>query len=204
MRDDQELEKLLHGYVEEYLRNTTAARELNELLLAAGVGLRPVIDHMTFRTRNVDRCAEEFVRFWYEHTETIEYGNWFAKVYRRDGYPTLFIDQAFPKPRGEGCNIPEWVDAFGDRCLHHIGVEVDNIEKAAGTLQRHGVEFAAEIIGRHGGPLRQLFSIAEDRGGRAFTRLELVERHYGFKGFTSMEARKQVKPMLAGVHSKAA
>ena len=87
-------------YLESYLRDTPAARKINDLLVAAGVGLRAVIDHLTFRARNVDERAEEFVRHQYEHTETIDYGTWFAKVYRRDGYPTVFVDHAFPNPRG--------------------------------------------------------------------------------------------------------
>src|SRR2546422_4859460 len=110
------------------------------MLRDAGVGLRPLIDHLTFRTHNIDRRAEEFVRYGYEHTETLEYGNWFAKVYRHDGYPTLFIDQAFPKPRGEGSVIPAWVDKFGDQHLHHVAVQVDDIEQAIHALKAQGIE----------------------------------------------------------------
>src|SRR5207245_2916168 len=82
---DQELEKVLGQYVDDFLANNHAGRALNEWLRKAGIGIRPIIDHLTFRTHNIDRRAEEFVWFGFEHTETIEYNNWFAKVYRREG-----------------------------------------------------------------------------------------------------------------------
>jgi hypothetical protein len=46
-------------------------------------------------------AVEEVVRHGFEHEETLEYTNWFAKVYRREGYPALFIDHAFPGERGK-------------------------------------------------------------------------------------------------------
>ncbi len=189
MKADQELEKLLRGYIDDFLRDNAAGRTMDELLRAAGVGLRPVVDHLTFRTHNIDRRAEEFVRYGYEHNETLEYGDWFAKVYRRDGYPTLFIDQAFLKPKGEGSIIPAWVDKFGDQHLHHVAVQVDDIDAAIKALKAHGVECVGEIVGHHGGPLRQIFTKPEMRDGESFSVLELAERHFGFKGFSPPQAQ---------------
>jgi catechol 2,3-dioxygenase-like lactoylglutathione lyase family enzyme len=204
MKADQELEKRLREYIKDFLANNAAARKLDEMLRAAGVGLRPVTDHLTFRTHNVDRRAEEFVRHGYEFDETLEYGNWFAKVYRRDGYPTLFIDQAFPKPRGEGSIIPGWVDRFGDRHLHHLAVLVDDIEKAIRAMEQLGIEFAGQIVGRHGGALRQVFTKPELRDGEPFTVLELAERHYGFKGFSPPQAQALMESSVGIRHKKAA
>jgi hypothetical protein len=157
-------------------------------LRAAGVGLRPVIDHIAFRTLHVDKRAEEFIRYGYQHTETIEYGNWFARVYRRPGFPTLFIDQPYPKPRGEGSVIGEWVDRFGDHFPHHIAVLVEDIDAAVERMKEWEVGFAEPIKGHHGGPLRQVFTAAQLRDKIPYTVLELVERHFGFAGFAARQS----------------
>jgi catechol 2,3-dioxygenase-like lactoylglutathione lyase family enzyme len=201
-RADQELEKLFRGYVDDFLTSNSAARRLDELLRMAGIGLRPIIDHLTFRTHNIDRRAEEFVRYGFGHTETLEYNNWFAKVYRREGYPALFIDQAFPMPRGEGSIIPQWVDKFGDDHLHHFAILVDDIEKAMIAMKEQGIEFAGEVVGRHSGPLRQIFTKAETRDDEPFTVLELTERHFGFKGFSPPQAQGLMQS--TAMHKKAA
>lgn len=199
---DQELEKILHGYVNDFLAGNVAARKLDALLREAGTGLRPVMDHLTFRTHNIDHRAEEFVRYGFEHTETLEYGNWFAKIYRREGYPALFIDQAFPMPHGAGSVIPRWVEKFGDRHLHHVAVMVDDIEKAMIAMKEQGIAFTGQIVGHHGGPLRQIFTKPEVREGEPFTVLELAERHYGFMGFSPPQAQGLMDSTLS--HSKAA
>ena len=186
---DQELEKVLGQYVDDFLHNNQAGHALDEWLRKAGVGIRPLIDHLTFRTHNIDRRAEEFVWYGFEHTETIEYNNWFAKVYRREGYPALFIDQAFSMPHGAGCIIPAWVEKFGDRHLHHVAVMVDDIEKAMSAMRSMNIDFSGHVVGRHSGPLRQIFTKAEMRDGEPFTVLELTERHFGFKGFSPPQAQ---------------
>ena len=152
-QSDQDLEKLLREYVADFLANNTAGRMLDEMLRKAGIGIRPIMDHLTFRTHNIDRRAEEFVRYGFEHAETLEYTNWFAKVYRREGYPALFIDQAFPGERGKGSIIPAWVEKFGDRHLHHVAVLVDDIDKAIAAMKENGIAFTGEIVGRHSGAL---------------------------------------------------
>jgi hypothetical protein len=60
-QSDQDLEKLLREYVADFLANNTAGRMLDEMLRKAGIGIRPIMDHLTFRTHNIDRRAEEFL-----------------------------------------------------------------------------------------------------------------------------------------------
>jgi catechol 2,3-dioxygenase-like lactoylglutathione lyase family enzyme len=148
------------------------------------------------------RRAEEFVRYGFEHAETLEYTNWFAKVYPREGYPALFIDQAFPGERGKGSIIPAWVEKFGDRHLHHVAVLVDDIDKAIAAMKENGIAFTGEIVGRHSGALRQIFTQTEKRDGEPFTVLELTERHFGFKGFSPPQAQGLMESTVA--HKKAA
>ena len=121
MNNDQ-LERSIDAYVHEYVSQNRAALIAKSLLDAAGIGLKPLVDHITFRTRNIDRCAREFVRLGYVYSETLEYRDWYAKVYRAPGFPALFVDQAYEDERGRTSVIPDWVNAFGDRTLHHIAL----------------------------------------------------------------------------------
>jgi hypothetical protein len=183
-----ELDALIGGMVDDYLARNAAARTLRDLLEEAGVGFWPVMDHLTVRTTDIDKRAEEFVALGYEYSETLEFENWFAKVYRLQGYPAMFIDQAYPDERGKGSIIPAWVETFGDNTFHHIAVRVEDIEKSIAALEARSVGFAGEIIGERGGDLRQIFSRAEVKDGAPFSVLELTERHRGYMGFSPPQA----------------
>ncbi|MER3425261.1 MAG: hypothetical protein C4293_20580 [Nitrospiraceae bacterium] len=184
----EELEHLVHGYIRDYLSKNQAARILQEGLDRVGVGFRPVVDHITIRTNDIDQRAEEFVRLGYRYSETLEYEDWFAKVYRVTGYPALFVDQAYPGERGRTSIIPGWVALFGDRTLHHVAVLVEDIEHTIEQLKARGVVFAGEIVGAKGGALRQIFTAPETVDGEPFSVLELTERHHGFQGFSPPQA----------------
>lgn len=184
----EELEHLIQSYIQEYLSRNRAARILRDGLDRVGVGFRPVMDHITIRTNDVDRRAEEFVRLGYRYSETLEYGDWFAKVYRALGYPALFVDQAYPGQRGRTSIIPGWVALFGDKTLHHVAVLVEDIERAIQQLKTQGVVFAGEIVGAKGGVLRQIFTVPEMVDGEPFSVLELTERRHGFQGFSPPQA----------------
>jgi catechol 2,3-dioxygenase-like lactoylglutathione lyase family enzyme len=182
---------LIERYVEDYLANNRAAQVLCALLDNVGIGLRPLIDHITIRTLNVEERAEEFLSAGFIedlNLGIVEYDNWWAKVYRRPGLPAVFIDQAYDGERGEGCVIPKWVETFGDRQLHHMAVNVADIEKGIAALQKHGIEFAGDITGERGSALRQIFTKPEMRHGMPFTVLELAERRWGYTGFRSLQA----------------
>ena len=125
-----ELDALIARMIEDYVSRNRAAKVLRDSLDEAGVGFYPVADHLTLRTQNIDRRAEEFTRLGYEYSETIEYEDWYAKVYRKVGYPALFVDQAYPDDRGRTSIIPGWVKTFGDQVFHHVAVRVEDIEQA--------------------------------------------------------------------------
>jgi catechol 2,3-dioxygenase-like lactoylglutathione lyase family enzyme len=149
-----------------------------------------VLDHITIRCMDVDRRAQEFLKLGYEdQNELVEYPDqgWWAKVYRRKGYPALFIDQAYADARGEQSILPDWVKKFGDRNLHHVAVRVDDIDAAVEALEKHGVEFSGKVVGAPGTRLRQVFTAAEVREGMAYSVLELAERN-GYDGFYPEQA----------------
>ncbi len=163
------------------------------MLDEAGVGFYPVIDHVTLRTMDIDRRAEQFVALGYAYEETLEYDDWYAKVYRKVGYPALFVDQAYPGDRGTTSIIPGWVKKFGDQLFHHVAVRVEDIEKAIERLRNKGVVFAGKIVGASGGQLRQIFSAPEMVEGQPFSVLELAERHRGYQGFLPPQADSLMK-----------
>jgi hypothetical protein len=195
---DRRLEQLLAEYLDDFLYQNHAARVIAGPLDEMGVGLRPVVDHLTFRTLDVERRAAEFLGYGYAAAERIEYDDWWARVYRRPGWPPLFIDQAFAGERGAGAIIPVWVARFGDRALHHVAIAVDDIERAVAWLDARGVKCAGAIVGERGGPLRQIFTAPELRDGEPYTVLELTERRHGFSGFAPPQAEGLMRSTIAG------
>jgi hypothetical protein len=189
----KQLDLRIHELLSDYLARNSAARELSRLLDEAGVGFAPVADHLTIRTLDIDRRAEEFLAFGYSECETLNYGDWFAKVYRKSGYPAMFIDQAYVDSRGRSSIIPPWVQRFGDQTLHHVAVRVADIELAVAKLSSRGVAFAGEIVGEADACLRQIFTAAELVEGEAFSVLELIERRQGFQGFSPPHADALMK-----------
>lgn len=192
------LDDLIGRMTADYLERNRAARTLRDLLVQAGVGFWPVVDHLTIRTTDIDRRAQEFTDLGYTAAETLHYGDWYAKVYRVPGYPALFVDQAYPDERGNTSLIPGWVEQFGDRVFHHLAVRVEDVEQAITVLQAKGVVFAGDIVGPKGGVLRQIFTAPEMVGGRPFSVLELTERHAGYQGFSPPQADSLMKSTVSG------
>jgi hypothetical protein len=183
-----DLDAVITRMTAEFLAHNGAARVLRRALDEAGVGFVPVVDHLTIRTMDIDQRAKEFVTLGYAYDETLQYEDWFAKVYRRAGYPALFVDQAYPDDRGKTSIIPRWVQKFGDQVFHHVAVRVEDIERAILKLKAKGVVFAGEIVGARGGMLRQIFTTPEMVDGQPFSVLELAERHQGYQGFLPPQA----------------
>lgn len=188
MGQTADLDAVINRMTEDFLTHNSAGRVFRRALDQAGVGFMPVMDHLTIRTMDIDQRAQEFMALGYGYDETIHYEDWFAKVYRRAGFPALFIDQAYTDDRGKTSIIPRWVQKFGDRVFHHVAVRVEDIEQAISRLKEKGVVFAGEIVGPRGGVLRQIFTAPEMVDGQPFSVLELAERHQGYQGFLPPQA----------------
>jgi catechol 2,3-dioxygenase-like lactoylglutathione lyase family enzyme len=193
MDQNDALDALIARMIEDYVSKNRAAKVLRRLLDEAGVGFYPVADHVTLRTMDIDRRAEEFTKLGYAYSETIEYEDWYAKVYRKVGYPALFVDQAYSDARGRTSIIPGWVKTFGDQVFHHVAVRVEDIEQAMERLKAQGVVFAGQIVGARGGQLRQIFTVPEMIDCQPFSVLELAERHCGYQGFSPPQADSLMK-----------
>lgn len=188
MKQGVELEQVIARYIDDYVAKNHAANMMSQALDEIGIGLFPVVDHITIRTGSIDPRAEEFLLLGYAYAETLEYDDWWAKVYRAPGCPALFVDQAYDGERGKTSIIPVWVKQFGDRTLHHIAVRVADIETSIQRLTAKGILFAGQIVGERGEDLRQIFTVPEQVNGNAFSVLELAERHRGFQGFSPPHA----------------
>jgi catechol 2,3-dioxygenase-like lactoylglutathione lyase family enzyme len=193
MDQAQELDDLMERMVADYLARNRAATVLKVMLDETGVGFSPLIDHVTIRTLDIDSGAAPFVNLGYAYDETLQYDDWYAKVYRKTGYPALFVDQAYPDERGKTSIIPGWVNKFGDKVFHHVAVRVEYIDHAVARLKQKGVVFAGNIVGAPGDHLRQIFSSPEMVDGQPFSVLELAERHRGYLGFLPPQADSLMK-----------
>lgn len=181
-------EPTVHGILSRYFQENEAARTY--IQVAKNKNWPIILDHAAIRCHAIDERAKEFLLLGYEsHNELIEYPDqgWWAKVYRKEGYPSLFIDQAYSDARGEKSILPSWVNKFGDRVLHHVAVRVNDIEQAIAVMKERGVEFSGDIAGPRGTRLRQVFTAAEVRGGDAYSVLELTERN-DYDGFYPEQA----------------
>ena len=202
------IEKKIKAYVDDFVRQNKAAQAMGRHLSTAGTGLRPVVDHITFRTNDVEKRAKEFTSEGFVWDSTlgnkgiIEYNDWWAKVYRRPGFPAVFIDQAYEGKRGESSLIPAWVKRFGDQTLHHVAVAVDDIEASIEALKKLGIECAGEIVGTRGSDLRQIFTKAEVKDGQAFSVIELTERHNGYAGFLPPQADGLMKSSVEKAYNQ--
>lgn len=196
MGQTADLDAVINRMTEDFLTHNSAGRVFRRALDQAGVGFMPVMDHLTIRTMDIDQRAQEFMALGYGYDETIHYEDWFAKVYRRAGFPALFIDQAYTDDRGKTSIIPRWVQKFGDRVFHHVAVRVEDIEQAISRLKEKGVVFAGEIVGPRGGVLRQIFTAPEMVDGQPFSVLELAERHQGYQGFLPPQANSLMRSTM--------
>ena len=185
------LDQLTNDYIKKYLEENRAAADFAKHLTRCGSGLMPLIDHAAIRTLNVDARSKQFVDLGYRYDEKIgvlEFDNWWAKVFRKPGYPILFIDQGYDDERGRNSLIPDWVKAHGDQCFHHIAILVEDIEVAIDAVRKRGFEVAGQIVGERGSDLRQIFTEPEIKDGEVYSVLELIERHHGYPGFLPPQA----------------
>lgn len=182
------VDAVIQDYINRYCESNPDALLLRDTFESIGAGLRPVIDHLSIRTLDVAERALEFEALGFSYDDilgTMERDSWWAKAYRKPGYPAIYIDQPFGDLRGHESPMREWVERFGDSGLHHLALSVDNIDHAVDRMRGLGVHLSGSISGLVGGPFRQAYTTPVFVEGQPFTVLELVERRWGFIGFWS-------------------
>ena len=185
------LGRLMQDYLGRFLAGNRAAADFADQLTRCGAGWMPLVDHCTIRTLDVDARSKQFIDLGFRYDPKIgvlEFDHWWAKVLRKPGYPALFIDQAYDDERGSKSLIPEWVNAHGDQCFHHVAILVEEIDVAIKVIQKRGFDVAGQVVGDPGTDLRQVFTEPEMKDGKIYTVLELIERHHGYEGFLPPQA----------------
>ena len=185
------LDQLMRDYLSRFLADNRAAADFAGQLTRCGAGWMPLVDHCTIRTLDVDARSQQFTDLGFRYDEKIgilEFDHWWAKVFRKPGYPALFIDQAYDGERGRASLIPKWVNAHGDQCFHHIAIRVEDIDAAIEAIAQRGFKAAGQVVGAPGTDLRQVFTEPEMKNGEIYTVLELIERHHGYEGFLPPQA----------------
>jgi hypothetical protein len=155
-------------------------------LRVVGVGLWPLVDHLTFRAVDIAKRAEEFTRQGYHEDKTIgvlEGHDWWGKVFRKTGYPSLLIEQPFTGKRGEKSVVLAWVHQYGDKQPHHLAIRVDNLTQAMYFMEKQGIPFSYQSSATHSADFKRVFTEPSRRDGKPYSVLELIERHRGFAGF---------------------
>jgi len=194
-----DVERVIGAYIDSFVENNAAAKVVSDHLYSLGIGFAPIVDHITFRTTDVLKRAEEFEQLGFAWDNKvgekglIEFDDWWARVLRKPGFPALFIDQAHEGSRGKSSVIPQWVEAFTDKLVHHVAIRVEDIDGAIEHLGKSGIQFAGNIVGVQGSDLRQIFTKADVKDGKPFTVLELTERHHGYEGFLPPQAEGLMK-----------
>jgi hypothetical protein len=105
------------NYITRFLSKNEAAFYIVNELPNFGVGLMPVINHCTLHTPDVDKRAGNLLPIGFSHDQalvTLKFYDWWAKLYRKPGYPSFFVDQAFAGKRGELSLILDWIHIYGD------------------------------------------------------------------------------------------
>ena len=173
-------EKSIYDRLVIYFEKNLAARKYAEVCQEKGWDC--VTDHLTVRTYNIDKAAQEYIKLGYKYDETIDYHNegWFAKVYRHPTFPALFVDQSYDDAKEDLKIIKSWVDKFGDKEFHHIAVLLPQgveMEEAIDHLKKKGINFPGKVTGPKGTRLRQIFTQAETINDFPYSVLELAQRN---------------------------
>ncbi len=183
---NEHVQKVITDYINRYLNGNRSATLVAQALVHAGIGLRPLVDHISVRTLDVQERAMEFEALGYrydDHLGVIEADSWWAKLYRRPGFPAVYMSQAFADHRGEDSAIPRWVERFSDNGLHHIALLVEDVDDAVEQMRNYDVTFAGAVEGDRQLGFRHIYTEPELVDGEPFSVLELVERRWGFTGF---------------------
>ena len=184
------LDNALKKYINDFIAGNKAAQTISKGLKVLGIGLRPVIDHITFRTHDVKSRAKEFLDFGYALDTSvgkIKYKKVWAEIYRKHGYPTISLEQPFEGERGKKCDVSEWIKKFGENVAHHIAIQVEDVNQAVFYLEKQGIPFVNYRGGKKGSVLRKVMTSPEIKDGKEYTLLELIERHFGYSGFCTLD-----------------
>jgi hypothetical protein len=179
-KDPAILEQALKQYAANLALENTAVRVMTRGLSLVGIGIRPILDHLIFRTVHLKERANEFIEMGYERDVTpkvLEHKGHGVEVLRKGCAPGILMEHPHEKAG------LEWVAHFGDKKPYAMALRVDDIEEAVFRLEKQSVGFIRPPAGKHGETLREIAALAEVKDGKNAHHLILVERHGGDSRF---------------------
>lgn len=181
-KDPAILEQALKQYAADLASENSAVRVVARGLSLVGIGIRPVLDHLIFRTVHLKERAREFLDLGYERDLTakvLEHKGHGVEVLRRGCAPAILVEHPHEK------NGLDWVRHFGDKKPYAMAVRVDDIEEAIFHLEKQAIGFLRPPAGKHGENLREIAAYPEMKDDKNASYLVLVERHGGDERFYS-------------------
>lgn len=181
-KDPALLEQALKRFVADLTAENSAARVVARGLSLVGVGIRPVLDHLIFRTVHLKERTREFLDLGYERdpaAKVLEHQGRGVEVFRRGCAPAILVENPHDK------SGLDWVAHFGDQKPYAMAVRVEAIEEATFRLEKQAVGFIRPPAGKHGENLLEIAALPEIRDGKHASYLLLVERHAGDTRFYS-------------------
>lgn len=181
-KDAAMIEQALKQYTEGLAAENASIRVVTRGLSLVGVGLRPVLDHLIFRTVHLAERTHEFLALGYERdlkAKVLEHKGHGVEVLRKGYAPAILVEHPHEK------SGLEWVAHFGDQKPYAMAVQVEDIEEAAFRLEKQAVSFIRPPAGQHGDILREIAAKPEVRDGKSASHLILIERHAGDQRFYS-------------------
>lgn len=180
-----QVEKHLRDYLEEFIQSNQAARTVAQGLKVLGVGFYSIVDHLVFRSAQVDKTAHEWKELGYslsqDSTAHIEVRH-HLKTYHYLGYPSVLIDAIDSKQKSQKEAV-DWLKQFGDKKIYRVGIHVEDLEQAVFYLEKQGIHFNGKIQGVRGSTYRFVRTAPQILEGKPVSSLEIIERHHGYQGF---------------------
>lgn len=170
------LEQLLKKNTDVFAAVNPSAKVILRGLSLVGVGFRPVLDHLLFRTTHPAERAQEFTELGYSKdlsAKVMDGSGNPVSVYRCRCLPAVLIEEARSK------DSKEWVRLFGSSVPYMLGMKVDSLEEATFHLEKQAVRFLRPGAGKLGEEVRAIAALPTFQDGAAVNVLVLVERHAG-------------------------
>lgn len=181
-KDSAILGQALKQYADALAAENSAAQVVVRGLSLVGIGIRPVLDHLIFRTLHLKERTREFLDLGYERDLTakvIEHKGHGVEVLRKGLAPAILVEH--PHEKGG----LDWITHFGDKKPYAVAVRVEDLEEAVFRLEKQAVSFLRPPAGKHGETLREIAACPEIKDGKYANFLILVERRAGDERFYS-------------------
>ncbi len=174
------LEASLKKYAEAFAAQNHAARLVTRGLALMGIGLRPILDHIVFRTLHLRQREQEFLGLGYEkdmNAKVLLKKGHGVEVFRRGCAAAIILEHPHEKTG------LDWIANFGDQEPYYLAIRVEDVDEAVFRLEKQGVSFIRPVVGHRDDNLRQIATVAEMKDGKEYSHLVLVERHAGDQRF---------------------